>query len=57
MIYAIFFCAALAGHPQVKACDPAGSATFATLEECKKAAKMPVKTDGPPLVYVCLLQS
>jgi hypothetical protein len=56
--YAIFFCTALVGHPQMNGCEPAGSAMYETLDECKaEAAKMPTEADAPPrAVYVCLPQ-
>ena len=56
MIYVIFFCTSLIGHPQMDACNPASSVTYPKLESCQAdAAKMPIKADAPPhAAYVCL---
>ncbi len=57
--YAIFFCSALVGHPQMNGCVPVGTAMYQTLDECKaEAAKMLIDADAPPRsVYICLPQS
>jgi hypothetical protein len=56
MAYAIFFCSALIGHPQMNVCDPTSFPSYATLEECKaRASKIPVEPDNNTRnVYICM---
>ncbi len=56
MAYAIFFCSALIGHPQMNVCEPTSFPSYPTLEECRaQAAKIHAEPyNGAHIAYVCM---